>query len=115
MRVRTYFTVFLLIVFSSCAPTRIETAPMEGGERFSLHAPDAASVAVAGSFNGWDPQKNMLSGPDKQGNWSIALPLAPGRYEYLFVINGKDWLPDPAVPPVDDGFGGKNSVVYIAR
>ncbi len=115
MRVRTYFTVFLLIVFSGCAPARIETAPMDGGERFSLHAPEAASVAVAGSFNGWDPQKNMLSGPDKHGDWSITLRLAPGRYEYLFVISGKEWLPDPAVPPVDDGFGGKNSVVFVPQ
>ncbi len=115
MRVRTFFIVFLLLVCDSCAPGRIETVPMNGGERFSLHAPDAASVAVAGSFNGWDPQKNMLSGPDKRGDWSITLRLAPGRYEYLFVINGKDWKPDPAVPPVDDGFGGKNSVVFVTQ
>ncbi len=114
MRVRTSLISFLITFMCfGCAPGRIGTAPVDGGERFSLHAPDAASVAIAGSFNEWDPHKNKLSGPDKNGDWSITLPLAPGRYEYLFVMNGKDWLPDPAAAPVDDGLGGKNSVVFV--
>jgi hypothetical protein len=29
------------------------------------------------------------------------------------VVNGKEWQPDPSVPAVDDGFGGKNSVLFV--
>jgi 1,4-alpha-glucan branching enzyme len=55
----------------------------------------------------------MLSGPDKKGFWSLTLPLAGGRYEYLFVINGTIWLPDPKAASVDDGLGGRNSVIEV--
>jgi len=85
------------------------------GVSFTFYAPQAKSVAIAGSFNAWNMHKDSLSGPDQKGLWSIVIPLHEGRYEYLFVINGKDWQPDPSVPGVDDGFGGKNSVLLIGE
>ncbi len=94
---------------------RAEPAFVKGGARFSLHAPQATRVAIVGSFNEWAPDKDLLSGPDRHGDWHITLPLAPGRYEYLFVIDRKVWLADPPAVSIDDGFGGKNSVVFVPQ
>ncbi len=85
----------------------------DGGVSFTFSAPQAKSVAIAGTFNSWDARKNELSGPDKNGLWRIFLPLPQGRYEYLFIVDGRNWKPDPGAPEVDDGFGGKNSVIVI--
>ena len=87
----------------------------EGGVMFRIKAPDAGGVAIAGSFNQWDTDRDMLSGPDKTGIWSIFIPLSDGRYEYLYIIDGTQWLLDPAVPSAGDGFGGRNSVISIKR
>ena len=106
--------ILLIVFFSSfagCAPKRLGPQITKDGVFFSFYAPAAKSVTIAGSFNAWDIHKNRLSGPDKNGVWSAVIPLHQGRYEYLFVLNGKDWQPDPSVPAVDDGFGGKNSVL----
>jgi 1,4-alpha-glucan branching enzyme len=48
------------------------------------------------------------------GIWSIVKPLSPGRYEYKFVVDRNSWLIDPnALETVDDGYGGKNSVLIV--
>jgi len=76
--------------------------------------PDAKQVCVAGSFNGWKPEATPLM---KKGNgrWVGDLAVNPGRYEYLFVVDGQ-WLPDPnAREAVQNPFGGKNSVMIVSE
>jgi len=46
------------------------------------------------------------------GYWDVKLKLAPGSYEYKYVVDGKMWIEDPNVP---DPYGGRNSVVTIKR
>ena len=88
----------------------------EAGVVFKVRAPGAKQVHIVGSFNRWDRQKDALSGPDNNGWWIITLPLAPGRHEYLFLVDGATWLPDPSAPGrTDDGYGGKNSILYLGR
>lgn len=82
---------------------------------FHIKAEDAKRVAVAGSFNQWNADKDILSGPDKNGEWSIVIPLADGRYEYLFLMDGTRLFLDPDAPVAEDSFGGRNSVVSIKR
>ena len=84
--------------------------------QFSLRISDtkAHTVAIAGDFNGWNPQANTLKDPDGDGIWTGALKLEPGRYEYMFVLDGEKWLPDPnALRYVKDGFGNKNAILEI--
>jgi len=57
---------------------------------FTIEAPLATTVAVAGSFNNWSVTKNKLK-KDKKGLWSVKIPLAAGRYEYKFVCDGVNW------------------------
>ena len=83
---------------------------------FRFTAPGAQRVSVVGVFNGWDPQAHPLRGPDRDGVWTLSLLLPPGRYRYLFVVDGVRWLPDPsAVVSEADGFGGRNSILLHAR
>lgn len=77
-----------------------------------LVKPDAKSVLVAGSFNEWQPEKSPLR-PAGNGRWTSELTMNPGRYEYLFVVDGQ-WLADPnAKEAVQNPFGGTNSVLVV--
>lgn len=77
-----------------------------------LRAPAAKEVFVAGSFNGWQVGATPLR-PAKGGEWQGELKLTPGRYEYLFVVDGT-WLPDPAArEAAPNPFGGWNSVLSV--
>lgn len=81
--------------------------------RFVLYAPTAKQVSVAGTFNQWDPQAAPLARAAGDGVWTVTLPLPPGQHQYAFVVDGKQWIPDPAAPAVDDGFGRRNSVLAV--
>lgn len=77
-------------------------------------APQAASVTIVGDFNGWDPQRTRLVRASHEGLWRARLKLAPGVYQYSFVLDGTDWVGDPlAKTMLADGFGGKNSVIIV--
>lgn len=85
---------------------------------FSMRA-DATqvqSIAVVGDFNDWDPNRNPLTDVNHDGLWTTTLKLEPGRYEYMFIIDGQKWVPDPsAYQYVNDGFGNKNAVLEISK
>jgi hypothetical protein len=84
------------------------------GVKFVLVAPQAARVSLVGDFNRWDPTATPMERTPTGGTWSVVVPLSAGRHEYAFVVDGKQWLPDPSAPlaPVD-GFGAPNSVVLV--
>lgn len=81
--------------------------------RLVVLQPSAQSVSVAGDFNEWNPTKTKLERADG-GMWTVTLPLKPGRYEYMFVIDGKQWIADPlATEEAIDGFGAQNAVLDV--
>src|SRR5881227_1520342 len=86
------------------SPESIKAAPAQPAYRkteepkinhvsFELVKADARKVFVAGSFNQWQPENTPLE-PAGDGRWVGELTVRPGRYEYLFVVDGQ-WLPDP--------------------
>ncbi len=82
--------------------------------QFSLVAPGARSVEVAGDFNGWQPVRAQLRDPEGDGNWSAMIPVTAGIHKYMFVIDGRRWVSDPKAHRfVDDGFGMKNSLLSV--
>ena len=83
--------------------------------RFVLFAPEAEQVALAGTFNQWDPATTPLVRTATPGVWTATLTLPAGQHQYAFVVDGARWVPDPAAPAVDDGFGGgrRNSVLAL--
>jgi hypothetical protein len=107
-------TVFFAFTFMFNTP---DTSLICSAEvQFSLRISDgkAHTVAIAGDFNGWNPQVNILEDSDGDGIWTGTLKLEPGRYEYMFVLDGEKWFPDPnALRYVKDGFGNKNAILEI--
>jgi len=76
---------------------------------FSLEAPEAAHVYLAGDFNGWNTASHPLK-KDKTGVWKVSVNLVPGIYEYLFFVEG-GWQGDPqATECVANPFGAYNCV-----
>ncbi|MGI4791015.1 MAG: alpha-amylase family glycosyl hydrolase [Janthinobacterium lividum] len=72
------------------------------------------SVAVAGSFNGWNMTANPLVLDADGKTWYTSLNLPFGKYEYKFVLNGGTWVVDPKADPKDaDGNADGNSVLLI--
>lgn len=93
---------------------RPATPPAEGvAVRFVLHAPEAHTVTLAGTFNQWDSGATPLV-RSEGGLWAATLVLPAGEHEYAFVVDGERWVPDPAAPGVDDGFGRRNSVLTLS-
>jgi hypothetical protein len=88
-------------------------APAAVTVRFVLFAPQAQQVALAGTFNQWDPAATPLVPTGASGVWTATLTLPAGEHQYAFVVDGARWVPDPAAPAVDDGFGRRNSVLTL--
>jgi len=81
--------------------------------RLVVLQPSAKTVQVAGDFNGWNPASTSLE-RISDGAWAVTIPLKAGRYEYMFVVDGKQWIADPfAAEQSDDGFGSRNAVLDV--
>jgi 1,4-alpha-glucan branching enzyme len=96
-------------------PVPVKTqSPKPARISLELVEPAAQQVYVAGSFNEWKPETTPLLALGN-GRWKGDLKLGPGRYEYLFVVDGQ-WRPDPnARETVQNPFGGRNSVVMVSE
>lgn len=83
---------------------------------FALHAPGARQVELVGNFNEWQPGAIRLTGPDASGHWTATVALPEGRYEYQFLVDGRQWVTDPAAAVArPDGFGHVNAVCEVAK
>lgn len=79
---------------------------------FSLSAPNAQQVAVAGGFNDWDETAGRMKRAD-HGLWQKIVMLPPGDYEYKFVVD-REWLTDPRNPEIRPNcFGTFNSLLRV--
>lgn len=108
------------IVEVPVAATPAQTVSLSSGQetkvyvRLVLLQPEARSVSVAGDFNGWNPAQTKLE-RSEGGMWTATIALKPGRYQYMFVIDGKQWIADPlAEEGAGDGFGAQNAVLDVA-
>jgi chromosome partitioning protein len=84
-----------------------------GGEVVFLCKFDRASqVLIAGDFNNWQPIATPMQAR-APGEWTMRLPLRPGRYRYRFVVDGK-WVTDPHNTYVEaNQYGELNNVVEV--
>lgn len=73
---------------------------------------EAHKVSIAGSFNNWDaPATQMVR--VEPSRWLRVLFLPPGRYEYLFVVDGH-YLTDPtATESAPNVYGCMNSILTV--
>lgn len=97
--------------------------------KFVFDSPSANSIWLAGAFNNWANGESLPRYPQVElsqgavidmkidpgtGYWTTVIPLAPGRYQYKYVLDsGRVWSADPNTEHVDDGFGGHNSIIVV--
>ena len=73
------------------APKAAAKAPKKVTVVFEANCPLATTVSVAGSFNNWAVDKDMLKKDKKTGLWTGKIALDAGDYEYKFVCDGQYW------------------------
>ena len=91
----------------------VGTAPAitPDGVVFTVEAPNATQVQLAGDFNDWRPASGGMESDGRV--WTKILKLAPGRYRYRFVIDGQ-WCRDPGNATVEPSpFGGDDSILVL--
>ena len=80
---------------------------------FILSSREAREVYLCGDFNQWSPRGLPMARRQKDHCWEKRLLLAPGRYEYKFIVNGV-WVHNPDAPVnVPNGRGSLNSVMEV--
>jgi len=80
----------------------------EADLRFSVAG--ASRVDLVGDWTGWQPVP-MQRAPD--GRWFLRVSLAPGVHRFNLLVNGERWIVPEGVASVDDGFGGKISLLVV--
>jgi hypothetical protein len=70
-------------------------------------------VILAGSFNNWDEEAIQMK--KVNDGWETHMTLAPGVYEYKFIVDGK-WMEDPANKEKrHNQYGTFNSVLRVTK
>ncbi|HEY7651146.1 MAG TPA: AAA family ATPase [Methylomirabilota bacterium] len=81
------------------------------GVMFTIEAPGAERVQLAGDFNGWDLAGGDMSPAGRI--WKTVVPLEPGRYRYRYVVDGR-WQSDPLNPAAEPSpYGGNDSILVV--
>jgi glycosidase len=77
-------------------------------------AGSAKTVALAGTFNGWNRDANAMKLSSDGKTWTLRLRVGYGRHQYKFVVDGNTWLVDPHnARTEDDGSGNLNSILLV--
>ena len=93
----------------------VASAPVTtpAGVLFTVEAPAALEVHIAGDFNDWMPERAPME--PKGRIWRAMLPLAPGRYRYRYVVDG-EWRTDPLNPIFEPSpISGDDSVLLVGE
>jgi hypothetical protein len=111
-------TVIDRVASGRASPSAVAGPPLASKDvqvvRFVLAAPGAAQVALVGDFNGWDTTVTPLRPIGAGGVWFVEVPLTRGHHEYAFVVDGREWRPDPAAPrAASENFGQPSSVIMV--
>lgn len=114
----------LAVEVEASAPSQPEAAltdsPVEPTPReivVQFRDAEAEDVRIAGDFNGWVPDKGVRSLIETEGQtrvWTKILRLAPGTYQYRYVVDG-EWRADPDNPEgIPSADGRRNSVLVVS-
>ena len=60
---------------------------------FTVHAEAGQNVRLAGSFTDWETKAKKMTFKKTNGVYSATVKLAPGEYQYKFIIGDK-WVAD---------------------
>ena len=96
---------------SKAAPKAKKSA--EKSVTFTVRADAGKTVYLAGCFNKWSPTGKQMLDKKNTGVYTTTVKLAPGTYQYKFVIDGT-WCADPECADfVQNDHGTLNSVITV--
>jgi 1,4-alpha-glucan branching enzyme len=82
-------------------------------QTFSITAPGAMSVMLAGDFTQWQ-EKAIPMQKEAGGVWKASVELASGNYNYRFIVDGQ-WRDDSECTlRVANPYGTQNAVRQVA-
>jgi 1,4-alpha-glucan branching enzyme len=90
----------------------VKYSPKTGKTTFQVTVPEAISVFLVGDFNHWNTSAAPLK-KNRTGVWKTQMALSPGKYEFLYFVDGQRWIPDNEAPQVNNPYGSRNSVLEI--
>ena len=80
---------------------------------FYCFAPEARTVSLVGSFNGWNPLASpMKRQPD--GSWLAQVNLPHGHHQYQLLVDGEAMLDPNACGIVRNDRGERASLVAVS-
>ena len=78
-----------------------------------VFAGQAKSVSLVGDFNQWGATPLPLRAIGTGDTWATSVPVASGRHEYAFIVDGKQWVADPFAARESDEFDTNSSVITV--
>jgi chromosome partitioning protein len=83
------------------------------GVMFAIDAPQSNDVRVTGEFTNWSRDGLAMEKDTADGLWKVVVDVAPGEYEYRFIVDGV-WIRDPNNKDyVRNEFGQENSLLIV--
>ena len=70
-------------------------------------------VKLAGDFTNWEKGAIIMSKSGKSSEWTASVKVAPGNYQYRFMVDGK-WYTDPSTEHHRNSFGSENSILKVS-
>ena len=80
---------------------------------FTVHAEAGQDVRLAGSFTDWETKAKKMTFKKTNGVYSATVKLAPGEYQYKFIIGDKWTTDDQNAEFVPNDKGTFNSKLVI--
>ena len=68
-------------------------------------------IKIKGEMNSWNAKAGELI--ETNGIWKISFMVSPGKYQYLYMIDGKESLDPNNAVKVSNGAGGFNSLLVV--
>uniref|UniRef100_A0A0M3I7X1 AMPK1_CBM domain-containing protein n=1 Tax=Ascaris lumbricoides TaxID=6252 RepID=A0A0M3I7X1_ASCLU len=79
---------------------------------FETTAPNAKRVFLSASFVNWECALLCDNFDKENGKFGVWVDIPPGRYEFLFIVDG-EWTTCDGYPTVTNEFGSQNNWRYI--
>ena len=80
---------------------------------FTVHAEAGQQVRLAGCFTDWETKAKKMTFKKRNGVYSATVKLAPGEYQYTFIIGDKWGADDQNTEFVPNDKGTFNSKIVV--
>ena len=77
----------------ACTKKCVAKKPTLKSVTFTVHAEAGQDVRLAGSFTDWETKAKKMTFKKANGVYTATVKLAPGEYQYKFIIGDK-WATD---------------------